>query len=254
MKDDPKMIKMISSASNENYKMLSDLGSSAGIKKHSCFIVMGQDILRENLNSLRPQVIAEIRTESLLALDSSFPQWVLSPSLFKQIDALGTKYNLLLLRLSQLPDFDFNAPPQGLELLVPLGDPNNLGSLARSAWGFSVSKMILTTEAAHPFHPKAIKSSAGAILKMNLSKAPALQALAGFEFWALDMSGQDLRQIKFPKNLRLLVGEEGPGLGDLKNSPNITQKLRISTQGVESLNATVATSLALYEYQRQFNL
>jgi TrmH family RNA methyltransferase len=247
------MNKVISSASNENYKILNALSSSAGIKKHSCFLVMGQDIIREalELGTLGSRILAEVRTEAHQPLSNAFPQWILTPTFFKDVDVLGTKYNLLLVQEKQIPIFEPISKPLGLELIVPLGDPNNLGSLARSAWAFGISKMILTSEAVHPFHPKVIKSSAGTILKMNLVKASSLQTLGDFPFWALDMKGQDLSQVKFPKNLRLLVGEEGPGLGPLRASPAITQMLKIPTQGVESLNATVAASLALYEYRRQ---
>jgi len=51
-------------------------------------------------------------------------------------------------------------------------------------------------------------------------------------------------------DLRLLIGEEGPGLPELKEVP----RLAITTTHVESLNATVAASLALYSYRLMHHL
>jgi TrmH family RNA methyltransferase len=65
--------------------------------------------------------------------------------------------------------------------------------------------------------------------------------------WALDSTGNSLQVTKLPKDLRILVGEEGPGLGNLRN----VQRVRVPIQNVESLNATVAASLLMWEYRRQ---
>lgn len=257
-------MKLITSTTNENYKRLKELGQASGIRKQGVFLVMGSDILRENLLLLTPRLVAEVRTEKLPPLAPDRPQWILSPSLFSEIDTHGTKYNLFLCEDVELPEADLQIKPKGLELIVPLGDPTNLGALARSALAFGVTRLILTAEAVHPFHPKAIKASAGAILQIPLAKTGALCKLgqkktdahadsqSEADFWALDLAGENLMTTKLPKNMHLLVGEEGLGLAALKGSSMKVGKLFIPTSPkVESLNATVAVSLAMYEYQRQ---
>ena len=54
-----------------------------------------------------------------------------------------------------------------------------------------------------------------------------------------------MRAVELPQNLRLVLGEEGKGLpGDLP-----VERLAIPTMGViDSLNATIAASIALYAY------
>ncbi len=257
-------MKLITSATNENYKRLKELSQASGIRKQGVFLVMGSDILRENLALLLPRLVAEVRTEKLPPLAPERPQWILSPDLFSEVDTQGTKYNLFLCEDIELPQIDLQSKPEGLELIVPLGDPTNLGALARSALAFGVTRLILTTEAVHPFHPKAIKASAGAILQIPLAKTGALRELgqnktgahvdsqSETDFWALDLAGENLMTTQLPQHMRLLVGEEGPGLAALKGSIKKISKLCIPTSAkVESLNATVAVSLALYEYQRQ---
>ena len=113
--------------------------------------------------------------------------------------------------------------------------------------------MVLTSEAANPFLPKAVKASSGSCYRLNLANGPGLQDCRTDkvgEVIGLDAAGAPLNDFKWPQNLRLLVGEEGSGLGHL--TPKIL--LNIPTQGVESLNAVVATSIALFHYRNQFRL
>ena len=127
-----------------------------------------------------------------------------------------------------------------------MGDPLNLGAILRSAEAFGASRVILLEEAANPFLPKAIKASAGSSLRIAMEKGPSLGALSG-EFIALDLEGTSLPDFRWPANPRLLVGEEGPGLRGLSSAVCL-QKISIPVHGVESLNAGVATSIALYSF------
>ncbi len=108
---------------------------------------------------------------------------------------------------------------------------------------FNASKIILTEESCNPFHPKAIKASAGTLLKLPLYKTGKFAdfVTGNEDIYALDMKGENVAHFKWPKNIRLAIGEEGPGFGDLKG----LKRLSVSTQGVDSLNATVAASIAL---------
>ena len=121
----------------------------------------------------------------------------------------------------------------------------------RSALAFSASKVILTQEAAHPFLPKAVKASAGAVLTLPIYRQRRnLDELTSEaeELFALDMQGTPAHKMEWPKNLRLLLGEEGGGLPE---GTRRLQKISIPTGPIESLNATVAASIALYNYHLQ---
>ena len=66
---------------------------------------------------------------------------------------------------------------------------------------------------------------------------------------ALDVSGADLSTFNWPKNVCLLVGEEGQGLPRNKLLPR-TVSIPMAT-GMHSLNAMVAASIGLYAYRLQ---
>ncbi|WII71882.1 TrmH family RNA methyltransferase [Bdellovibrio sp. 22V] len=243
----------ISSKTNDHFKRWSDLSSARGIKKHGEFILMGEKLIEEFLENPQFKIKAEIVHEDLRPVTSSaaslkgqrIPVFKLPKALFNEIDVVGTHYNLLVLEprdIAALPE----KPALGLEVLSPLGDPGNLGALARSALAFGASKMILTEESCNPYHPKAIKASAGALLKLPLYRVGKFSDfVAGNEdIYALDMKGENVATFKWPKNIRLAIGEEGPGFSGLKG----LKKLSVHTQSVESLNATVAASIALFSY------
>jgi len=242
----------ITSSSNEMFKTWKGLDTAKGIRKAGCFFLMGEKLIQEFAANKELQkrfpVQAEIATEDLrpLGLAQAKSTFKLAKGLFNEIDFVGTHYNLLLLQLPEIASFDHASAVEGLELITPLGDPGNLGAVIRSALAFGASKVILTEEAAFPFSPKVIKASAGAVLQMPISRGGNLQSFAGKDnTYALDMVGSDIQGLKWPKNLRLLVGEEGSGIKDMKG----VMRLKINTGSVESLNATVAASIALYAYR-----
>ena len=249
----------ITSAQNENYKFWRELKSAKAIRDSNSFFLMGEKLIHEFLKiserndvTARFTILSEVYPEDSHPLtNGSVKKFSLTPSLFKELDVVGTHFNLLLIKFSDFRKVDLNEKPKGLEVVAPLGDPGNMGALIRSALAFNVKKMILTKESCHPFHPRALKASAGASLHMNFSYSEeSFASLAtSRDDHFLDRGGKNIFKFQWPANLRLWIGEEGPGISKIsaKNSERI---LSIPTVGVESLNATVAASLAISEWAR----
>ena len=151
-----------------------------------------------------------------------------------------------------MPPFDLTQPPIGLEILCPIGDPGNMGALLRSCRAFGVRTVILLREAVHPFHPKVIRASSGAVFVQSLNQGCSITELHQPEIlkWihALDMDGEDVSTISWPQHVRLLLGEEGIGIPSFQ----FQQRLSIPQFHVSiPLNATVASSIALHSYRQQ---
>lgn len=251
----------IESAANPTFKRLTSLLTSKGIKKEGEFLLSGKRLVEEFLQAKNQRRWQEIPPLSLIKtpameeipvpplLDLSLIE--LSESLFAELDELGTHAPLLLLKTPTIPERPLQQGPKGLELVCPVGDPQNLGAIARSARAFGVQTLLLTNESASPFLPKSLKASAGSLLDLKIERLLDLKAV--LQAWetgpfreqcfALDVNGAALRTARLPKDLYLLCGEEGPGVP--KNSR--IQRLTIPTEGVESLNAAVATAIAVFE-------
>ncbi len=251
-------ITKITSAQNENYKFWKELKSAKSIRESRCFFLMGEKLIREFLRihkanrSSQFTIAAEVYPEDLTPVTgAAVKQFSLTSSLFKELDVIGTHFNLLLIEFSDFKKANLNEKPMGLEIVAPLGDPGNMGALIRSALAFNVKKMILTKESCHPFHPRALKASAGASLRMGFTySADSFANLpTSSDDYFLDQGGKNIFKFQWPADLRLWIGEEGPGISKV-SAKNRERILSIPTVEVESLNATVAVSLAISEWAK----
>lgn len=172
----------------------------------------------------------------------------LAPSLFRELDLFGTRDPLLLVAPTSLATWELSAAGPGAWVGIPFQDPANVGAVIRSAAGLGAAGAVLFPGAASPWHPKAIRASAGAVFNLPLARAEGWPTSDEMPVLALDAGGAAIGSYRFPERFLLLAGVEGPGLpGDLV--PTATLALPM-TDRVESLNAMVATSLALYEWAR----
>lgn len=209
---------------------------------------MGEKLIQEFLQKPNFEIVSEIATEQMKFITKApVKRTLLTSSLFNEIDFLGTHHNLLLLKTKEI-EFcskieESNSPDSTLDLISPIGDPSNLGALLRSAEAFGVNQVYLTQEAANPFHPKSIKASAGSALRVPFRRL-SKDFTTELPMIGLDMHGENITHFEWPKHSLLAIGEEGPGLS-IPTSLN----LKIPMQTVESLNVSVASSIAMFTWQ-----
>ncbi len=153
--------------------------------------------------------------------------------------------------LSDLP------PNPGIWLYLDgIQDPGNLGSLVRAAEGAGASALCLAPGSAHPNHPRALRASAGSLLRMPVCHQIRIRDLDEHlddrPWLGLEAHGGiDPFHSALPSSAVLAVGGEGPGLSP-EALDRIDLGLSIPLAGsLESLNATVAASLVLFELRRQ---
>lgn len=146
---------------------------------------------------------------------------------------------------------------QGNNLLVALDhvtDPHNVGAVLRSSAAFGVDGLILPERRSAGIGSTAWKVSAGAAAKVpaarvgNLVQALERAKAAGFFVVGLEGSAeQTVRDFSLAADpIVLVTGAEGAGLGRLV-ADTCDMLVGIDAPGMESLNAAVATGIALYE-------
>ncbi len=138
-------------------------------------------------------------------------------------------------------------------LLDSLNDPQNFGTLLRTAEAVGVHGVIIPLAHAVEVTPAVVNASSGAtehLLIARANLAQAIEALKAAEIWivGLDQAGAELEPNS--RHLRgalgLVVGSEGEGIRQLVRSKcDIVLKLPMRGK-IESLNAAVAGSVALY--------
>ena len=148
-------------------------------------------------------------------------------------------------------------PPLVL-VLDSLEDPQNVGTLLRTAEASGVHGAIFPTHHQAPLTPAAIKASAGAVEHLRLAPVDDLPgALADLHARGLRIVGADgdapltAREADFRGPVAIVVGSEGKGLGAAVRR-RCDLLVRIPMHGrIDSLNAAVAGSILLYEAAAQ---
>jgi 23S rRNA (guanosine2251-2'-O)-methyltransferase len=140
-----------------------------------------------------------------------------------------------------------------LLLLDTLQDPQNLGSLLRSAETVAVHGVILPLRHTATVTPAVVNVSSGASEHLLIAQQNLAQAIAWLkqeEIWVIGLDGGDdvprLDQRKLQGPLALVVGSEGEGMRKLvRESCDLLFRLPMKGK-IESLNAAVAGSVVLY--------
>jgi TrmH family RNA methyltransferase len=133
-----------------------------------------------------------------------------------------------------------------------VGDPGNVGTVLRSASAFGASCVALGPGCADPYGPKAVRASMGAIFEVEIARVQSAAQLPGERVaLVVDPSppAQPLRKLDGP--VTLLVGAEREGLPD--EIVELCERTAYIPIEVESLNAAMAATVALYEMTRQAN-
>lgn len=145
-----------------------------------------------------------------------------------------------------------NEPPFIL-ILDTLQDPQNLGTLLRTAEITGVHGVILPLARTATITPAVVNASAGASEYLLVAQANLAQTIAQLkenDIWVVGLDGgttsKPINQVRLDGRLALVVGSEGQGMRDLvRNSCDIL--LRLPMRGkIESLNAAIAGSVGLY--------
>jgi len=174
------------------------------------------------------------------------------------ISDVETSQGLIL--VAEKPEWKTGEIFAGSDLLVLLDsiqDPGNLGTIIRTSEAAGVDAVLLTRGSVDPFNRKAVRATAGSILRL-----PVLQDQGNEEILRLKKSGftvvavhsraeQAYNDFDYPPKIIFIFGSEGSGISDgimklADSSIGIPVK-----PGVDSLNVAVAAGIILFEAARR---
>lgn len=145
-------------------------------------------------------------------------------------------------------------------LLDELQDPHNVGAIIRSAVAFGADAVLIPEFDQTQITGTVIKTSAGMTFSIPIVRIGnvnnTLEKLKQEHFWTYGLTGDGdtkLNEVKFDSNTVIVVGSEGQGIR-AKTLELCDFKLSIKTDAkCESLNASNATAVTLYEWSKQNN-
>ncbi len=253
---------MITSTSNTKIKNIMNIKKSAKARREQhCYLVEGPRMAfevphshikelyvtegflekhREKMEGYRYEVISDAVCRHLS--DTKTPQGIIA--LVKQSDKSLEE----ILSIEENPIF---------MVLENLQDPGNLGTIIRTSEGAGVTAVIMNQQTVDPYNPKVIRSTMGAIFRVPILIVPDLKETVellkerNISVYAAHLSGKQFYNYDYRNSCAFLIGNEGNGLTD-ELSSQATDLIKIPMKGkVESLNAAIASTVLMYEVQRQ---
>lgn len=141
-------------------------------------------------------------------------------------------------------------------ILDHIEDPHNLGAIIRTCEASGVDGIILPKNRSVSVNATVMKTSAGALENVSIANVSNLKTTIeklkknGFWIVGTDMFGTDYREIDYSGKIALVIGNEGFGMSRIiKDSCDFVASIPMYGQ-VNSLNASVASGIMIYEVIR----
>ena len=259
-------MQVISSKDNEQIKYIKKLKDKKFRDETNEYIVEGIKLVREAIEeavNIKTIVVCED-----CEYTESFEQ-----SLLYEI----AKYNCIYVTKKLFLSITDVVNPQGILAVVEKGDsidkidykediilaldgiqdPGNLGTILRTADSANLKQIILSSDSADPYNPKVVRSTMGAIFRIRIIECEDLEQTLketqknNFKLIVSSLqTNNSLYDIDFDKKV-IIIGNEANGV-EPQIQEMADEKIKIPMLGkTESLNASVATGIILYEYVRQ---
>jgi TrmH family RNA methyltransferase len=256
-------LKAITSRDNPAYKALHRLVSKSSERKVTGMSVLdGAHLLAAFLDSGRtPEEVVVDRAGAedpevaeLVRRSAPAPVTQLSDALFKSLSTVDSPTGVIAsVRTPEPGAVPADAPL--VLLLENIQDPGNVGTLLRSAAAAGAGHVLLSSQCAFAWSPKVLRAAMGAHFALNILEGADL---VGFVEWykgtaiaLMGREGTSLYDLDLRGPCAFVVGNEGAGItADLAQGAKVRAMIP-TTRHVESLNAGIAGSVALFECMRQ---
>lgn len=155
--------------------------------------------------------------------------------------------------LQEIDNLTFEAGKDRVVILDQITDPQNIGTIIRSAAAFGINKMILPKDNTPEENASIAKTASGCLELVQIARVTNLnqtiKKLKNQGFWVVGMDGKGSEDFSVVKNLdkiAIIIGSEDTGMRRL-TSESCDYHLRIPISSkVESLNAASAASIVFY--------
>ena len=162
---------------------------------------------------------------------------------------------------AEVSDILENASSKGespfIVILDGIEDPHNLGAIMRSAEGAGAHGVIIPKRRAAELTDTAVKASAGAAEYMpcarvtNIARTIDELKEKGVWIWGCDMGGENYSDADLSGGIALVIGNEGKGISRIvREKCDFTVSIPMRGR-IESLNASNAAAVLMYEIDRR---
>lgn len=248
----------IESIHNDIIKLVVSLKEKKNRDKKSLFVVEGFKQVSEIPKDWKIKFVIVTEKYKDFITDKKY---ITTEKIFKKIS--DTKTPQEILAVVEKKKFDINKVllNDGFFVVIDtLQDPGNIGTIIRTAESFGCKGIFVSKNSVDIYGDKVVRSTMGAIFNIpviqecdivnliELMKQKQINTCA----FSLDTDNV-LSDFKFKKNTAIIIGNESKGISK-KNLDVVDNKIKIDMFGKsQSLNASVACSIAIYEVSKQLN-
>lgn len=245
----------ITSRSNQWVRALRALGTSRRRRyEERCFVCDGRKLLGEALQS--GMRIRYLFLEEGAALPPEWrldcPVYTAPRDIMEYISTLECTQGVIF--CCEMPEIAFPAGEQ-LILLDHLQDAGNLGTILRTADAFGAAGVVLSG-CADPYNPKTVRAAMGSLFRVPIVDAPLCEVIPalsarGIKTYAAVLSDRALAigAVSLAR-AAVVIGNEGNGISREVAALCDAHVILPMSGGAESLNASVAAGIVLWEMQR----
>ena len=259
-------MQVISSKDNEFIKHIKKLKDKKYRDINKEFIIEGIKLIKEAIEEkaqIKQIVICDncqntdIIPKDLMYEIAKYECIYVTEKIFSSITDVNTPQGILAIIGRNNEEAQIDYTQDIIVALDGIQDPGNLGTILRTIDSIGLNQILVSKGTADSYNPKVVRSTMGAIFRVKIIECEDLEKTLKevkkqkYELVITSLQTKiSIYDIDYNKKV-IVIGNEGNGVS--QNIQNIAdEKVKIPMLGkTESLNASVATGIVLYEYVRQ---
>lgn len=259
-------MQVISSKDNEFVKHIKKLKEKKYRDINKEFIIEGIKLIKEAIEeraNIKQIVICEncinlgIIPKELMYEIAKFECIYVTEKIFNNMSDVNTPQGILAVIGRDIGEKEIDYSQDIIVALNDIQDPGNLGTILRTVDSIGLNQILVSKGTADCYNPKVVRSTMGAIFRVKIIECEDLQEVLKevkrnkFELVVTSLQTENsIYDIDYSKKV-IVIGNEANGV-EQRIQDIADVKVKIPMLGkTESLNASVATGIILYEYVRR---
>ncbi len=238
---------LITSVKNPYIKQLAHLKEKKYRDEQDIFLVETKHLV---LEAYKAGLIKELILEANEIFPLDVKTLYVSKEVLKKLSSLETPSNVMAVVYKREKPKEIG---EKVLILDKIQDPGNLGTIIRSAVAFNINTIVCSKDTVDIYNPKVVRASQGMMFHIPIivnNPESTIQELKKQDYKIIGTkvtNGHDVRTSSIYSHFALIIGNEGQGIS--KNIEDLCDEyLYIKmNENCESLNASVAASILLYE-------
>ena len=242
-------MEIITSLQNNKIKELNKLNEKKYRDESNLFLVEGDHLVNEAYKM--NQLVEVLATESFQE-DLDVPITYISEDVMKKLSNMISPSNVI----GVCKKFKPIGYGKRILILDNLQDPGNLGTIIRSSASFNFDTIVLSEVSVDLYNDKVIRASEGMIFHTNVMRCNIIDLVNelkqnNYDIFTTDVNGGDIvSEVEFKEKVAIIIGSEGAGVGSVRELADKSIYIPMNKR-CESLNASVAASIIMYEVSKR---